>query len=98
MQLTRDAVYRAPPKKYRRGWLYPFVDNPYYFLKPHHPVRQQYKTKRYKSMIFKRILFLLILLVPILSACKSDAQGRRLADELPLDKQRPTFAFFFTDG
>ncbi|MCI0713046.1 MAG: hypothetical protein L0154_23020 [Chloroflexi bacterium] len=49
-------------------------------------------------MIFKRILFLLILLVPILSACKSDAQGRRLADELPLDKQRPTFAFFFTDG
>jgi hypothetical protein len=49
-------------------------------------------------MIFKRILFLLIVLVPILSACKTNDQNQRLADELPLDDQRPTFAVFFTDG
>lgn len=49
-------------------------------------------------MRIKRFVFLLAFLLPILSACQNNDTSQKLADELPLDDQRPTFAFFFTDG
>ncbi len=46
----------------------------------------------------RRILWLGLLALLALAACQNSDDTQSLAEALPADDHRPTFAFFFTDG
>jgi len=47
----------------------------------------------------RKYLALLVLLALSLAACgSSESNADSLAEELPLDEQKPTFIFFYTRG
>ncbi len=47
----------------------------------------------------RKYLALLVLLAISLAACgNNESNANTLAEELPLDEQKPTFVFFYTRG
>lgn len=51
------------------------------------------------KLSFVGIMLLLVVAVLGLAACQQKNDGSNtLADALPLDPQKPTFVFFYTDG
>jgi hypothetical protein len=55
--------------------------------------------KLFGSFSYIHLFLLLIAAVLGLAACQKEDDGEdTLADILPLDQQKPTFVFFYTDG